>query len=265
MSYLSRNKAISRSNRARGRLATNQFQPDYNYNQTSIRRHEVMIQHQASSSALAGGDYIPITMLRFKRTFDPANADVPPTPTAGNNYQSVDVFNGSKVQNYQSKIFITNTEESSGSSSLIKSFYLDIYQVLLSFYDGNTWEDFAPGATQPALTDFDGSTVPSNHDAGEVDWVSPNVTLSANAVKNNKFTQRFMRLIGRIQVPQGQTVSLNINRVPPKARRSNSGMFWGIALHNESSLNNANSIGVNVAQEVSFEEVPSEIRLPFVY
>jgi hypothetical protein len=240
--------------------STGNYQPNYNYLQTSTRRHEFVSEH--FNGNLSSGDYVPITMLRFKRTFDSGNADVPPTPTEGNNYQSSSVFNGSRITNYRSKIHVENFEQS--NATVQKTFFLDVYEIALSFFDGSNWEGFDGGALQDSLVSFDGSTSSTNHEAGEVSYVTPNVTLSANNVKNNVFTQKYMRHAGRIKVPWGDSITLNFNNVPPKCRRSNSGMFWGIVLHNDSVIN-SDAFQVGITQETSFEEIPSETRLPFIY
>lgn len=256
MSYLSRN-----ANRRRGTpTSTTNTQRNYSSRATSTRRHEFVATHLTGN--LTGGSHIPIEMLAFKRTFSATVEDVEPTPTAGNNFQSTSVMNGSRINNYQSRILINNLEGSETSGTM-KGAYLDVYEIVLSFFDGYLWEEFDTGASQASLINFNQSTASIN--AGEVEFLTTQPTLSRNNVMNNKFTQQYLRHAGRVWVPQGETAVLPFSMAPPKCRRSNSGMFWGIVLHNDAVINQNTNLALQVSQEISFDEVPSDERLPFIY
>lgn len=234
--------------------------PDNAYLQTSIRRHEFNSTHHTGD--LAADAYIHIDMVRFKRSYHASTADVLPTPTSGNNYQSSSVMNGSRIRNFQKKIIIQNANETS-TEGTAKSFFLDVYEIVGSFWDMYIWEDFDHATPQTALIDFEQSS--SSVTAGEVTFKTTHETLTANNVKNSKFTQRYLKLIGRVRVDAGKPAVLNINRLPPKCRRSNSGMFYGLVLHNNSQINGAEHVDLDVGSETYFEEEPNDVRLPFVY
>ncbi len=235
-------------------------QSDYGYEQSGTLRHEFLAQHDSefTTSVLAAGDYQQIDMLRFKRTFT-VSPDEPDTPTAGNNYQTPEVFNGSLIRDYSRVLKITSREATNNDT--VKSFTLDIYQLVYSFFDAHTYEAFSLTAGLGNVVEFDNS----GNDAGEVNFVSTHPTFTSNTVKNSKFLQRYIQLIGRVEIPVGQTVKLNINRIPPKVRRANSGMFWGLIIHNDSITNDANGFGGAISTETSFKELPSDNRLPFLY
>ena len=163
----------------------------------------------------------------------------------------------------EKRITISNRMQSNAATSTVKSFYLDVYKVVLSYFDAYLWEQFDSGTLQTAVTDYDQSVASDN--AGEVEFRSSHPILTANRVKNNKFTQRYLQLIGRIKVDQGKSLVLNFNGLPSKCRRSNQGMFYGLIFHNNSLINGAGTLNLTLASESSFEEVPSEERLPFIY
>lgn len=261
MSYLSGRKASRRKAAFRGASTTGNYLPDYTSRLSGTRRHEYTAQEWNAN--LAANDYVPIEMLKFWRTGDRTliTPDAEPTPTSGNNFQTAGVMNGSRIVRFQKKIHISNNTRTPTTAANRQDHSLDIYQVALSFFDAQLWEDFESPAGQDALVNM----TTSGNGAGEVAWENPNRTLTANAVKNSKFTQHYMQLLGRVTVEAGGSTTLNINRVPPKCRRANSGMFWGLVFHNESNLNSGDGVNWTISTETSFEEIPSDERPPFVY
>ncbi len=256
MSYRNRGSRFnSRSSRRNNRFTTGNGQRDYGSEQSGMKRHEFL--SQIYDNNLPSGDFIEISLARFKRSFS-VSPDSPDTPTASNNYQTEAVMNGSKIVNYATKLLIKNNQTTAGSATTDKSNYINIYQIAVSFYDAHTWN-----ALQNANCPVDFDT--SSDDEGEVDFKAIPITLTANAQKNSKFAQHYMQLVARLMIPAGQQQTININRIPPKCRRSNSGMFWGLCLHNDSILNNNETIPITVAQETSFNEIPADNRLPWLY
>ena len=73
---------------------------NYKSEGTGIFRHE-FISKIPGLESIALGDYSTIRLLRFKRSFNQAEPDDPPVPTASNNYQSPNVFNGSSIRQFQ--------------------------------------------------------------------------------------------------------------------------------------------------------------------
>jgi hypothetical protein len=228
-------------------------QRDYGSRLTGIRRHEFTANVGGS---LAAGAYHEIPLLRFIRSAQSGVDDVEPTATAGNNFQNPDVMNGSRVSNFQAKIIFNNQD--STASTITHSHLFDVYEIQTSFFDAHVWNNFASSLCP---IDFDTSST----DEGEVDFKATPITLTDNNQKNSKFSQHYMRRIGRLEVPTGQRVIMNINRVPPKVRRSNFGMFWGLVVHNSSIVNDSDTLNVDITKEQSFTEIPSSERPPWLY
>ncbi len=231
-------------------------QRDYGTQQTGNWRHE--FNSQLEGTSINTGEYVEVPLLRFARSFSGV-ADTPPTPTASNNYQTARVFNGSKIVGFNAKLNIRSNEGVPvAGGTAIQTFYFDIYEIATSFFDAHTWNGLA---STLCPVDFDTSAT----DEGEVDFKSTPISLTDNTQKNSKFSQHYMRKIARVQVEPGKAVTLNINRIPAKCRRANSGMFWGLIIHNENNINDSNQFDGTVWYETCFLEIPSEHRLPWIY
>ncbi len=243
----------------RGSQGLTTRQAPYVYNQSTSKRHDY--EQQVHNGTLNGGQYIFLEMLKFKRSFNPAAQDEEDTPTDANNYQTASVMNGSKIVDYQTRIRIINRELTNAAQ--IKSFFLDVYQIALSFWDAKIWQDIDVSTPQTALVSQ--NTSAASFEAGEVDERTPHPVLSPNTVKNFRFHQRYMQKLGTVEIPSQGSNTISINRVPAKCRRANNGMYWALVFHNADSLNGANQIDLTMTQDVSFKEIPSERRLPYVY
>lgn len=197
------------------------------------------------------------TLLQFQRTFDVGvTNDVPPTATASNNYQSIKVFNGSKVSNFQAVFRLVNTGASLPAN-------LDVYTIALSFYDALVWNTVL-SANCPVTFNTTGG---AGDNRGFVDWKTMTATIiTDNQYKSFRFIQHFMKKLGTITIGNSDTdneVVFTLNRVPGKCVRSQTGMFYGIVFHNEASKNNGQTVNINPFMELSFVETPSENRLPY--
>lgn len=242
----------SSSNQSRGLRNQSNFSVN-----SGKRRHQFTTAGSPATAVLAN-QYFYMPLAQFRRTFG-ASDDNPPTPTASNNFQTESVMNGSRIENYQAKITIKNTSASTG-------IYLDIYEIAVSFYDVLVWNTIIP--TSCPLT-FDSTTVGPPDLRGQVDEKAVSATLITDGnFKNYKTVQRYMRKIGTIYLSpsdgnQSQHEVL-VNRVPPKCRRSQNGMYWGLFFHNDTTKNNAATFAGVASAEISFDEVPSDNRIQWI-
>lgn len=233
-------------------------QRDYLSQQSGSRRHEFSATATGTPLTLTAGLYFFFELLKFRRTFT-AGDDVPPTATASNNFQTPQVFNGSKIINFQATIRIKNRGAVGG--------YLDVYQITASFYDILIWDTLF---TSTCPLTFNNAGVGPPDKQGEIGTKAITTTLILdNAIKNSKFTQHYMKKMGTIFITNedggnGGEVTMNLNRVPSKCRRSQTGMWWGLFFHNHSDLNGAETLVLDATIEESFEEIPSDNRLPFL-
>ena len=60
------------------------------------------------------------------------------------------------------------------------------------------------------------------------------------------------------------TVELEQTRIPPKVRRSQTGMFWGLLFLYDFTKNSAAVADLDFNQTVKFDEHPSDQRLPYL-
>lgn len=236
---------------------TNSNMRDYGIPRTGLWRHDYTSAILGSGNVLANS-YLPIPLLQFKRTFGGTD-DVPPTPTAGNNFQTPDVFNGSRIENFQATVNIKN-DNSSGFDG-----YLTIYEAAYSFWDAYLHN--AIYSTQCPVT-FD-STGVAPDTRGQVTLKTPSATLiSTNLNKSLKFLQHYIKPIGKIYVPERAAnpagVQINLKGIPEKVKRANSGMAYYLFIHNDTTDNHANPVACFADVEVKFDEIPSENRLPYL-
>ncbi len=227
------------------------FNRSYKSEGAGIRRHQV-ISTIAGLDSIALGDTATATICRFKRSFD-ATADGEPTPTASNNFQSFSVMNGSKIQKLTAKIKINNQGSATG-------IYLDVYEVVTSFSDALFMETTYP-AESPVTYDS-GVDIDSQ---GEVSFSGNAFT--ENIYKNFKGIQRNMRFLGTMYMTSedGGTPSAEfmIQGAPPKCRRSQTGMMYGLVFNYSSTKNTTALATMDASIEVNFEELPASNRIPY--
>lgn len=231
---------------------------DYKSLQTAQRRHDYSAgapNTSLSPTTLTGEAFFGVTLCRFKRSFSGV-ADTPPTATVGNNYQSPDVFNGSLIRDLDAYIRITNKSNTDPA-------ILTVYEFALSYFDVFNW--LIIPANCPFTFDSSGGV-----NSGEVDWANPVVgsTLSENQILNRKFLQHYAKKVGEItlglETSGSETAEIRWKGVPPKCRRSNSGMFYGYAFVNDSDKNEGRTLSMDYAFRNHFIEIPSENRLPWL-
>lgn len=216
-------------------------------------------RHQLEKGALYPGAgvlinqqiYAAIELLGFERAFS-AGADSPPTPIANTtNFQSTRVFNGSRVENYSAKINLRNETPDT-------PVYLDVYMSAISFYEGLVWTTVWNSACPVTFVNTLGGT-----NGGEVALKTPIIGLvDLQTINDSAFIQRFIRPIGTITVPPagaGGTAAINVNHVPAKCRRSNTGMHWAIYFAND-ALKNQGDKAVRITADISFDEIPGAAR-----
>lgn len=248
----SSNNVVSYPNKANAK--------DYSRSGYGIFRHEYTSAVLGSGS-IASNSYLPVPLLEFRRTFDIGGGvdDKPPTPTAGNNFQTPEVFNGSRIQNFEATLHMRMT----GASTL--GAWITVYQLACSFFDAYLLDNIYPSQSPVTFT----STIGTEDHRGEVNLKTPSATLiSTNLNKSIKFLQHYIRPVGKIYIPtanaNGAGTDIVINKIPMKCRRANSGMFWGLFLHNDGTDNNSSPVSVQCDVEVKFDEIPSEFRLPYL-
>lgn len=228
--------------------------------QSNSKRHELAtpaFPAPVGFPALAPGEYFGHILARFTRTFTAAN-DTPDTPTASNNYQTASTMNQSALKNFKAKISIKNRTNIGG--------FLGVYRVALSFWDAEIWNTKYP-ASCPVT--FDSTTVGPPDIRGVVSAKAVTATLiTKNNYNNFKGVQHYMEYLGDIQLPpedggNGGLVEINLEGLPPKCRRSNEGMFYAYFFHNDSDQNGAETLQIDSQVNISFNEIPSDNRIPF--
>jgi len=233
--------------------------PNYDAYESGIWRHNYTTQNPTTgASPLAANEYLAFTIARFKRTFAPGvTNDLPPTPTNSNNYQSESVFNGSYIKDLNCVIKLANT----GGAPV----YLDIYEVCLSWFDALIWNTVYPANCPVIMTTAGGA----GDDRGTVVFKTMLSTyVTDNVLKSYKGIQHYMKKVGTITLGStdsgSETAEIILNQFPDKVRRSQTGMFYGYIIHNNSDANNGNSITMRYSIDNSFTEIPSTNRLPYL-
>lgn len=232
---------------------------DYGPRQSGLRRHQFTSGGLNGFLVMAAGAYGQVELLTFRRTFSGAADDVEPTPTASNNFQTTQVMNGSYISRYRAVINIENSDNTKGT-------YLDVYEVQVSFWDVFLWNSIFP--TQCPYT-FDNTGVGPPDTRG---FVAPKAITSTliveNTIKNHKFLQHFIKHRGTIYIgalgQDNNKAQVVIDRVPPKVRRSNNGMHWGLLFHNNSDKNGALGANFVATCEYDFDEIPSSDRIEYL-
>lgn len=234
-------------------------QKDYVSEQSGVKRHQFQSVAWGTPGTMLAGEYIGFDLAYFARSKSGATDDVPLSPTASNNYQSPAVFNGGKIRNFNAVIRLKNRGAIGG--------YLDVYEVAVSFWDVLVWNTIFPTACPFT---FDSTTVGPADKRGAIARKAITTTLVVeNTIKNYKFLQHYMHKRGTLFLTNedggnGGEATFTVNRVPPKCRRSQTGMYWGIILHNDADKNGSETLTLDATIEESFEEVPSENRLPYI-
>lgn len=222
---------------------------------TGVRRHQ--FRQNADYNPTPGGpqitqqEYARVVLANFIRS-DTAVANVDPTPTTGtNNFPTTEVMNGSYLNRYKCKIQLTNLASSYT--------YLDVYMCALSFFDARTWEQVY-NAASPVTQNV---TFAAVH-GGEVVSKTPGVgQVDAQTIRESKFVQKYMKQLGTIELnnvgESGSVQEFIIDRIPPKCRRSQTGMYWAIYFAND-ALKNQGDRSVRIVADYDFDEIPSTTR-----
>ncbi len=230
---------------------------DYATGGTGTVRHQFNKVAGGVPGVLPPSLYFYHELVKFYRSAGPGD-DEPLTPANSNNSAGGAVFNGSRISNYKSTIRVKNL-------GAIPA-YLDVYELQLSFFDALLFNTIQ---TASCPITFDSTTVGPPDVRGAVAPKAPSATLIVdNTVKDFKFIQHYMKKKGTIFVPAtdgaNSEVTINIDRVPAKCRRSQTGMFWGLFFVNEANKNAGNTLALGSTQETSFDEIPSSNRLPYL-
>lgn len=223
---------------------------------TGIRRHDLNLEVASGNMAIDAGEYLPLTFHKFKRTFSVAAADpdVEPTAIASNNFISSEVMNGSYIQNHQTSIKVKNE----GS----QPHYLNIYTVAFSFADV-----LYASALFPAEFPYEMET--TGNDSGIITPTTVSaVGFSDTNWRNFKTLQKYIKKVGTINIGTHDAgdrgvAELNFQGSPPKTRRSQTGMFYGMIIQNDSQLNSASAFNGTITLQTNFEEIPAGDRLPY--
>ncbi len=225
---------------------------------SGIRRHEVSYTPTGTPGALLPNEYLHTALAQFARSFTAAD-DGEPTATASNNFQTSQVMNGSRISNMKCVVNIANQSASQGA-------YVDVYMVACSFWDILVW-DTIQTAYCPYTFDSTTTGPPDIRGAITAKAITAAIVLD-NIYKSFKFIQRYMKKVGRVYVSASDggkaEAQLVITDIPAKCRRSQTGMFYGLILHNDSTANNAATLNLDVTVDLSFIEHPTSNRLPFI-
>lgn len=222
---------------------------------TGIWRHDTTNNHALSGTPIGINFYTIIPVCKTARTFTGA-ADAPPTASDSNNYPTPFVFNGSRISNVKGTIKIENDSAS-------QSVYLDVYEIAVSFLDADQWETQYAGMN-PLLQNVTAASI----NAGDISERTPDATIITDQqYRSFKGVQHFMKKIGTLQIgnndSSNNTIEFNFQGLPSKCRRSQTGMWYGFCLHNNSITNSGRTALLNINSQISFDEHPSDNRLPY--
>lgn len=229
--------------------------PSYGGLQTGKLRHEnnFDVPVFGDPGALALDTYFMVENARFIRT-STASPDEPITPSVSNNLGTSQVMNGSSISNFKNNIRLVNQDTNDTTT-------LDIYSIALSWYDALVWNDILPDSCPVS---FD----PAGVGAGQVTIKGTFVPdLSPQDWNNFKFIQHYMQHLGTVTIGNADNdniVEFTQTRIPPKVRRSQTGMYWATLFTYSSLKNTAAVANLDFSQEIKYDEHPSEQRLPFI-
>ncbi len=221
--------------------------------QTGGLRHEGSfdVPQVGTPEMLALGEYFVVENALFMRSSAAGTPDLPFTPSASNNLASPRVMNGSYISNFSSNIRLKNQDS-------VDTVTLDVYEITLSFYDCLIWESILPDAcpfTFSQTANIEGQV------AAKVGLV-PDFTVQN--INNFKFLQHFARHMGSVTIGDVQgdnVIELKQHRIPPKCRRSNTGMYWGLVFVYDSTKNKQQNATIEFNQELSFRESTNSDRI----
>lgn len=227
---------------------------DYAPLQTGTWRHQFTTNSASLGSApLTINEYLVFEHVKFVRTFS-GSADDPPTPDQSNNYANIKCFNGSSMSRMNSSITLKNN----GADPIT----LDVYEIALSFWEGLIW-DTIKTATCPI--EFNVSSPNQGNVSAKTITAS---IIDANDILAFKFSAHYCKPVGTVTIgnTNGDNVAtFPINSIPPKCRRSQTGMYYAHIFHYPAVKNlNQTSADIEVNHSVDFDEHPSENRLPYI-
>ncbi len=255
--YSRRGGRSSRAGASSGLIAPNTFRTgrDYGSEQTGVKRHDMSLITRLVSSPLTAGEYIPIPFVRFERSFDPGTPDTEDTPSASNNYATPFVMNGSKVVDFSANVKIINQD---GNDPI----YLDVYSTAVSFSDVLYWDELYETSCPYSF-----SAIVNRE--GIITEKTPDVSLiNDQNYRDFKGVQHYMKKLGTITIGEsaagdGGLAQLNFKGVPAKCRRMQTGVYYGINIHNNSITNGGRPALLDVSTQINFKELPASNRLPF--
>ena len=144
-SYRRPSRQVTGATTRTNRRGVQNLRKNYAYSGTGGRKHEFTTPASRGDPTVWTSELlVGFQLAAFARTFTAAD-DTPPTATAGNNYQSSSIMNGSTVENFSAVLRLNNNSGSTGA-------YIDVYTMSLSFYEALVWETIQPAT---ALVDFD--------------------------------------------------------------------------------------------------------------
>ena len=166
-------------------------------------------------------------------------------------------MNGSNIYNHQTSIKIQNEGA--------QPHYLNVYSVAFSFSDVHYASALMGNKFPYTMTTVDNT--PDNR--GQILETPAGSSAFEDTIWRNFMTlQRYIKKIGTINLGTHDSgdrgvAELNFTGVPPKCRKSQTGMFYGYLINNDTILNNGEAFNGNIIQQTNFDERPSENRLPY--
>lgn len=267
MVFQSTIRSLRRSRASGGSPAINQPKP-HGF-QTAIV-HGSVWRHQnvraapntGSANALTTNNYFASNMLSTVMSFNATTPDTPPIdePTfnpVSNVILGSNIFNGSRVEDgsYSKIIRLKNNDAVTR--------YLDLYQVTLSFLETTDWVTIMGAGQVPIGQQITGIN------AGDIVADAPTSgVIDAVNYKNFLTHQHYMQKIGTIELGAAasgeNTVTLEYTDVPAKCKYGNYGMVWRLFFHNDFNKNGVTTLNISYNDELSFNEIPSDYRIPFI-
>ena len=239
-----------------GRLPAN-----YGGQQTGGIRHEASFATDGFEgtvpSMLPSGEYFIIENMKMRRSFSGTDDDTPNTPTVSNNLASVDIMNGSSASNFTSNIRIKNEDTNDTVT-------LDVYNIALSWYEALIWDTIN---TNGSPLSFNVAVATPDQRGNVTAKLAQASEISVQDWNNLKFQQHYMQHLGAVTIGNADgnnVIEFRQSRIPPKCRRSQTGMYWATLFLFDSTKNDQATATLNVNQELKFDEHPSDQRLPYL-
>lgn len=250
-----RNQTRSRAGNALSLFNTRRSGNNFRKEGTGIRRHNINLNIASGATAINADEFLTANGCLFKRSFHATDPDVEPVPTNSNNYVDHDVMNGSNIYNHQTTIKIQNEGA--------QPHFLNVYETSLAFadtvYAKAVYDTFFP---------YDFPASGSSNNAGIVLPDAPSAFFNDTIWRNFMGIQRHIKKLGTINIGTHDAgdrgiAELNFTGIPPKCRKSQTGMYYGWILQNDSVLNGSTAFNGNITQQTNFDEVPSSNRIPY--